>query len=162
MNAEDLDEYTVTATRHAAICLLWQASDAGEYGHGYPISGNGMGDVLVDNDFDYVDRVIPLIQDDVEAFIADNIGLLTSAGVSAESAGHNLILTANHHGTGFWDSGLGEAGRALTDACKGYSFDAEFRLWDDDADDDKHCSDELAWLMVENTVLVVCGCPCPT
>lgn len=36
--------------------------------------------------------------------------------VSAEQAGHDLWLTRNHHGAGFWDRGRGEAGRRLTDA----------------------------------------------
>ena len=29
--------------------------------------------------------------------------------------GHDLALTRNGHGAGFWDRGLGEAGRVLTD-----------------------------------------------
>lgn len=29
--------------------------------------------------------------------------------------GQDLALTRNHHGAGFWDHGLGEAGRVLTD-----------------------------------------------
>lgn len=74
--------------------------------------------------------------------------------VSENGADHNLILTANGHGAGFWDRGLGIAGDQLTTACEPYSFDAEFRLWGDDADDDEHCSDELAWLMVGNEVLL--------
>jgi hypothetical protein len=41
-------------------------------------------------------------------------------------------------------------GDALTEATRGYSFDAEFAL-DDDGD--------VAWLMVENTVLVNVPCP---
>lgn len=29
--------------------------------------------------------------------------------------GHDLALTRNHHGAGFWDRGLGDAGDVLTD-----------------------------------------------
>ena len=29
--------------------------------------------------------------------------------------GHDLALTRNHHGAGFWDRGLGDAGYVLTD-----------------------------------------------
>jgi len=29
--------------------------------------------------------------------------------------GHDLALTRNHHGTGFWDHGLGVAGDVLTE-----------------------------------------------
>ena len=38
----------------------------------------------------------------------------------AELAGHDFALTRNGHGAGFWDSGLGEIGYMLTDACKPY------------------------------------------
>ena len=39
---------------------------------------------------------------------------------SAELAGHDFALTRNGHGTGFWDSGLGEMGDMLTEECKPY------------------------------------------
>ena len=32
--------------------------------------------------------------------------------------GHDLWLTRNGHGVGFWDRGLGELGNKLTEACK--------------------------------------------
>lgn len=34
--------------------------------------------------------------------------------------GHDFWLTRNGHGAGFWDRGLGERGRRLTDACRPY------------------------------------------
>lgn len=34
--------------------------------------------------------------------------------------GHDLALTREHHGAGFWDRGLGELGDRLTEACKPY------------------------------------------
>lgn len=141
----DIDEYTEIAIHHAAICLQWQASDISEEGHGYPI-GNG-GD-------EYTDAVAEIITEAVTSFVSDNWSTLVSANVEAGQCGHDFILTANHHGTGFWDRGLGAAGQTLTDACKGYSFYAEFQLWGDDADGDEHCSDEVAHLEVENTVIV--------
>lgn len=153
-NTDEQNEYVETATRHAAVTLLWQASDAGEHGNGYPITDDRFGRVVVDDDFDYIDAVIPLIEESVRAFVEANYQTLEEANVSAEQAGHDLILTANRHGAGFWDRGLGDAGDKLTKAAHTYAFDAEFRLWDDDADGDEHASDELAWLMVENTVLV--------
>ena len=39
---------------------------------------------------------------------------------SAELAGHDFALTRNEHGTGFWDSGLGDIGDMLTEECKPY------------------------------------------
>lgn len=34
--------------------------------------------------------------------------------------GHDLYLTRNHHGAGFWDRGLGEVGERLTAAAHAY------------------------------------------
>ncbi|GAB3175998.1 hypothetical protein GCM10027059_50190 [Myceligenerans halotolerans] len=38
----------------------------------------------------------------------------------AAQIGHDLWLTRNGHGTGFWDRGLGSAGDALSDAVRGH------------------------------------------
>jgi hypothetical protein len=35
-------------------------------------------------------------------------------------AGHDFMLTRNHHGAGFWDRGLGEVGERLTKAAHVY------------------------------------------
>lgn len=37
-----------------------------------------------------------------------------------ECAGHDFGLTRNGHGVGFWDRGLGELGKRLTDASKAF------------------------------------------
>ena len=36
-----------------------------------------------------------------------------------EQIGHDLWLTRNGHGAGFWDRGLGELGDNLSDICRG-------------------------------------------
>jgi len=38
----------------------------------------------------------------------------------ANLAGHDFWLTRNGHGAGFWDRGLGDLGKALTEHCKPY------------------------------------------
>jgi hypothetical protein len=146
----DIEEYTQIAIRQAAITLQWQATDASGIGNGYPITDRGD---------EYTDDVaeVPYLVEAVTSFVADNrivLHLLEAKGYDAALCGHDLILTANRHGAGFWDRGLGATGKTLTDAAHFYSFDAEFELWGDRADDDSHCSDEVAWLMVENTVIV--------
>jgi hypothetical protein len=146
----DIEEYTQIAIRQAAITLQWQATDASGIGNGYPISQRGD---------EYTDDVakVPYLIEAVTSFVADNWETLQgpeSYPEGAEQAGHDLILTANRHGAGFWDRGLGATGKTLTDAAHFYSFDAEFELWGDRADGDEHCADEVAWLMVENTVIV--------
>ena len=55
------------------------------------------------------------------AFIEANADLIAEAsekGMDAEHVGHNLWLSQNGHGTGFWDRGLGELGDRLDEAAK--------------------------------------------
>jgi hypothetical protein len=140
-------EYIETATWHAALCLQWQATDASENGgEGYPISDGGD---------EYTADVADLaeLRQSVSDFVRSTWQTLQTAGVSAEDCGHNLILTANGHGTGFWDRGLGAAGNVLTYAARPYSFDAEFMLWGDDADGEEHLSDEVRYLECLNTLI---------
>lgn len=142
----NIDEYAEVAIRHAAVTLQWSATDVSEDGgEGYPVDEGGD---------EYTDLVEPLIAEAVTAFVADNYEILIRADVDPAQAGHDFILTANGHGAGFWDRGLGAAGKTLTEACRGYSFDAEFQLWGDAADGDEYCSDEIGYLMVENTVII--------
>jgi len=52
-----------------------------------------------------------------DGFIADNWALIQETGQSAEQCGHDLWLTRNGHGVGFWDRGYDLAiGDALTRA----------------------------------------------
>jgi hypothetical protein len=155
----DRSAYIDEAVTQAAITLQWQATDATPTGNGYPI-GEG-GDEWTN---DIVEKV-PYLTEALTAFIEDeeNWRLLQMAGSDASQTGHDFILTANGHGAGFWDRGYDSdarpdqpgrsVGRALSDACNGYSIDAEFALWGDYATDD-HCSDEVAYLMVENEIIL--------
>lgn len=43
---------------------------------------------------------------------------LEAANLSWDLVGHDIPLTCNGHGTGFWDRGLGAAGYVLTEVCK--------------------------------------------
>jgi hypothetical protein len=141
-----IEEYTDEAIRQAAITLQWTASDATEVGNGYPIGESG------DEYTDEIIAKVPYLTEAVTAFIADN--WQDVSGLDASQTGHDFILTANGHGCGFWDRGLGELGDRLTEATRGYSIDAEFALWGDYADDDEHCADEVAWLLVGNEIIV--------
>jgi hypothetical protein len=153
--------YIDDAIEQAAVTLQWQASDATEVGNGYPIGECG------DEYTDEIIAKVPYLTEAVTAFITDeeNWRLLRIAESSASQTGHDFILTANGHGAGFWDRGYDSdarpdqpgrsVGRALTDNCKPYgSFDAEFALWGDYADDDNHCADEVAYLCVMNEIIV--------
>ncbi len=43
---------------------------------------------------------------------------LSDAGVEFHTLGHDLWLTRNGHGTGYWDRDYGEAGEDLSDASR--------------------------------------------
>ena len=45
---------------------------------------------------------------------------IESGGLSFSQIGHDFWLTSNHHGAGFWDRGLGDAGERLTDSAQGF------------------------------------------
>lgn len=53
-----------------------------------------------------------------EQFYQENKELLRGCRLHPDQCGHDLWLTRNGHGAGFWDRGLGEKGQKLTDACK--------------------------------------------
>lgn len=52
-----------------------------------------------------------------ERFYKASKGLIEKAGLTEEQAGHDLWLTRNGHGAGFWDRGLGDIGEKLNDLC---------------------------------------------
>ena len=57
-------------------------------------------------------------------FFDENIDLINSAeNYSYESAGHDLWLTENGHGAGFWDRGLYDIGDELTKKAGDYVTD---------------------------------------
>jgi hypothetical protein len=61
----------------------------------------------------------------VRAWKEQNAELLTEAegaGQDEEQNGHDLHLTAQGHGVGFWDRGLGELGERLTEAARKFGY----------------------------------------
>lgn len=68
---------------------------------------------------------------DVAAFIdhleADNVD---ATSIGPTQMGHDLWLTRNHHGAGFWDRGTGKLGQTLTAIAHGLG-EADWYLGDD-------------------------------
>jgi hypothetical protein len=60
------------------------------------------------------------VTDFVQANTDDIEALMTEGKADEASIGHNLLLTRNRHGAGFWDCGWGERGDRLTDAAHVY------------------------------------------
>jgi len=53
---------------------------------------------------------------DLETFV-EEISYDPTQGTPYDYAGHDLWLTCNGHGVGFWDRGLGDLGKRLTEVC---------------------------------------------
>ncbi len=109
-----LDQFT----RAYIDCALWSSTDESNDSGGEPLDRNYS-----------VDDLAPEALESIIAECADfqtaQAELLAQAEYGArwtndEMAGHDFWLTRNHHGAGFWDRGLGDVGRMLTDAAHGY------------------------------------------
>ena len=88
-------------------CALWSSCDD----DGEPLDRSGM--LLAPETLDW-------FMADCGAFLGeiDDLGLEWREELGWDQLGHDLWLTRNGHGAGFWDRGLGELGDALTEAAK--------------------------------------------
>lgn len=77
--------------------------------------------------------ILDAMRETVAGFLAyiDEDGINTSAW-TAEGLGHDLALTREGHGAGFWDRGRGDAGDALTRAAKTFRGEGLIAYVDDD------------------------------
>lgn len=117
MNSGTLDDFTQAYITAA----LWSSTDD----DGTPLDSNY-------DENDIAPATLDTMQTDCHRFWNDNkrnIIAATHLGdyvknnhqyCGAELAGHDFWLTRCHHGAGFWDRGLGELGRLLTDAAHVY------------------------------------------
>lgn len=86
--------------------------------------------------FELSDSAIESVESDCLAFlVAYRCQILDAFRVSPsytfEAAGHDFWLTRAGHGVGFWDRGLGEVGRELTNAAHSFG-DQWLYVGDDD------------------------------
>jgi hypothetical protein len=106
MKASDIDRSVVL--EHAKIAALWSTSDDGEE--------------MLDANFtpaDVTGEAEAKLVEMIDNFIEQAEDTLAECVMTDEQLGHDIILTANHHGAGFWDRGLGEVGDALTSIAHG-------------------------------------------
>jgi hypothetical protein len=86
-------------------CALWSSSDESDESGGVPLDKNYSVD-------DLAPATLATMKMDCEKFLYMNI---KDIGPNAAQAGHDLWLTRNGHGCGFWDSDWPtEAGKRLT------------------------------------------------
>ncbi len=89
-------------------------------------------EMLDDTEYEISEETISFFQEQCAEFMKKNAAVLqevVSEKYSLEKAGGDFWLTRNHHGAGFWDRDLGEAGKKLTEAAHRFSED---NLWVDD------------------------------
>lgn len=107
--AMNIVDYVSRAGLAALKTLLWSE-----------VSDNGF--TFDDLEFDPYDITIDIHMVDflnqVRDFVKAN--QVDLAEISPESAGHDFVLTRNHHGVGFWDRGYGDKGDRLTEAAHAY------------------------------------------
>lgn len=101
-----MDEFTQAYIE----CALWASTDD----EGEPLYYSYSSD-------DFALQTLADMVEDCKRFQNVHADLLAQAygavpGYDTSMAGHDFWLTRNHHGAGFWDRGLGEAGEALTKA----------------------------------------------
>lgn len=71
------------------------------------------------DDFDEASKA--RIREIAESFCStDMLELISDSGLTDEQIGHDIVFSANGHGTGFWDRGIGEIGEKLHEIAKPY------------------------------------------
>jgi hypothetical protein len=94
----------------AVNALLWTTPypdpEGGDF-NGYLDKDKGLEDVADEDLAKLKSTLLSLFEDDDTSALFD--------GLSYAVIGHDFILTANRHGAGFWDRGLGERGQRLTE-----------------------------------------------
>lgn len=93
-----------TVTKHYLIAALWTSTDDSEQ----PLDDNYSIEDIAPSCIDEAER-------DCLSFRLEHADLIIESGMSDEQLGHDLWLTRNGHGVGFWDRGYPkEIGDALT------------------------------------------------
>lgn len=89
-------------------CALWASSDESREDGGDPMDDNYTPD-------DIDPGAVEEMRADCTSFLAEcEAGGLDTSEVDDEQMGHDLWLTRNGHGVGFWDRDLGRLGEDLS------------------------------------------------
>ena len=107
-----------TVVEHYMVAALWSSTND------EALDSDGS---LLDNDeSEYMDgkySIDDFSSEAYEACLADVEGFIEAAGslldgLDDEMIGHDIWLTRNGHGAGFWDRGYGEVGDQLSDIAR--------------------------------------------
>lgn len=103
-------------------CALWSSTQENEKPFDYDFS-------IEDFSTQAVESAKQEISDFLSLLEAENI--LWEESLGKDQFGHDFWLTRNHHGAGFWDRGLGELGKKLTEWAHSYG-SSDVYLGDDE------------------------------
>lgn len=136
----NFDDYRTRFTNGYCEALLWAdttvwVDESGE--NDYPAESywwQSPGASWAVEAFDADDRA--RITEDCDAFVESEWLLLLAYERAPEYAGHDFLLSRNHHGTGFWDRGAGVLGDLLHKASEPYGTTNAYCYPPGDHDDD--------------------------
>lgn len=97
--------------KHYLIAGLWSSTDTEESKNEF-----------LDNEYSLEDISVQALKasiKDINTFMLKAKDILQYTDISNEMLGHDILLTRNGHGAGFWDRDLGIAGDKLTLICEG-------------------------------------------
>lgn len=108
----DLDEIL----EHYLIAALWSSTDD----NGIPLDqGYCVDDVAESAKKQQLEEITDFLNYcDKHGLLKPLVTLVNQYDYTEQQLGHDLWLTRNGHGAGFWDRDLGELGRQLSNACK--------------------------------------------
>ena len=107
------DTVIITEAANAYLeCASWSTSVSDE-------DGNTVHDSIDEIDAEWSNAAIEAAHREVENFWDDEVDeIVVRRNIPPAQIGHDLWLTRNHHGAGFWDRGYGPDGQRLTELCK--------------------------------------------
>jgi hypothetical protein len=115
-DTDSLDEFTTAYL----VAALWSTTDHNDEDGGQPLDANyGICDIAPEAMRSAMESCAEF-QEQHKELLATAYELYTPRdGYHGPAlAGHDLWLTAAGHGAGYWDRGLGDVGKALTDAAR--------------------------------------------
>lgn len=103
-------------------CALWSSHDNSTESGGEPFDANySLDDIAFSSLLSMARECRDFMQANADDLLLYWEELPTRSEFGTmERAGHDFWLTKNGHGAGFWDRGLGDLGKRLSDASKAY------------------------------------------
>ena len=93
-------------------CASWSTSVSDE-------DGNTVHDSIDDTDAEWNLTAVAAAEKQIRDFLSEEVDeIIERWQIAPGQLGHDLWLTRNHHGAGFWDRGYGPDGDRLTQLCK--------------------------------------------